>query len=167
MHGFIYDRMITMIYLKNLIKRNKKDILLFIVISLFITLMHGINQTRIHRESADLYWKYLQPTLIQRYISLANKPEHTEKIPELLDATHQLIYSDHNQAKQWVLKVEQKIKKHIISQDIPEQSPILQTELSRYNQTADYIQKKETEWLYVFAKKLVNRSNVKQIVLTK
>ena len=58
---------------KNWCYKNRKDIVLVIFLTIFITIMHGINQSRIHRESAELYWKYVKPYLHQRYVPLASQ----------------------------------------------------------------------------------------------
>ena len=148
---------------KNWCYKNRKDIVLVIFLTIFITIMHGINQSRIHRESAELYWKYVKPYLHQRYVPLATQETLVKKIPQLSQVQHVLTYGEFTEAVELSRQIEAQLNAQSIMLPLPS---TLQVELDRYNQTVFYISKKEEGLLYQFSKKLVKQKDVYPLNLT-
>jgi len=168
-----------MLNLKEWLIRNRRDFILYGVLALFITVMHGVNQSRIHRESAALYWTHVQPQLLQRYVALQKDPKLAASIPELGQAQRVLVYQKYPESRDWAQDIESKILtvypsnvgnwgrrprpyKHKLQ---PHET--LTLELDRYNQTVEYIRKTETGWLYKLAGKLVQRDPVTHFFIAK
>ncbi len=148
---------------KNWCYKNRKDIVLVIFLTIFITIMHGINQSRIHRESAELYWKYVKPYLHQRYVPLATQETLVKKIPQLSQVQHVLTYGEFTESVSLANEIESKLSAESIKVPVPTS---LQIELDRYNQTVAYLTKKEEGLLYQFSKKLVKQKDVLPLNLT-
>lgn len=157
---------------------NRRDLWIYLGVALFITVMHGVNQSRIHRESAALYWGHVQPQLIQRYVGLQKDPKLARAVPELFEAQKVLTYKVYPETYEWAQKVEQKISAEYpgnrgwVRRARPfakklTPHPELNVELSRYNQTVNYVNEKEEGWLYKLALLVVKRDGLSVFVLAR
>ena len=154
---------------KNWLRKNQKDVLIYTLIVVFITVMHGINQSRIHRDSAAMYWKHLQPQLMQRYVALSRQAEILKELPKLEDARHTLTYQAYPETKAWAQDLESKLQQYIDATPgalIAANSDLI-IELNRYNETVSYIHKKEKGWLYKITMRIVKRSPLSSFKLAK